>query len=235
LLQRHPHVGLAPRDMDDFVGWAIVGVVMGGRLGSVLLYDADYYIEFPAEIVKVWKGGMSFHGGLVGVWIAALGFCARRGVRPLALLDVLVAVAPVGLFFGRIANFVNGELWGRVTDVPWAVVVPNAGPLARHPSQLYEAVLEGALLFVVLQWIARRCAPGSGVASGVFLLGYGVLRTVVELTREPDAPLIGPFTRGQAYSLPMMIAGVYLLQRAISARARMRDIDAPDNRVETSE
>ncbi len=207
------------RDFDDFMSWAVLGIILGGRLGYVLFYKPAYYLQNPVEIVYVWQGGMSFHGGLLGLVVAVLVFSHRRGFPMLALGDLVAAAAPIGLFFGRIANFINGELFGRVTDVPWAVAFPHGGALPRHPSQLYEAFLEGIALFAVLAVLAHL--PGmtrrTGLLTGVFFLGYGVSRTVVELFREPDAHLgfiVGTLTMGQILSMPMILIGIYLIVRA---------------------
>lgn len=207
------------RDFDDFMVWAVLGIIVGGRIGYVLFYNLGFYVQNPIDILKVWHGGMSFHGGLVGVFVAIAIFSWRRGFSPLALGDIIAAAAPIGLFFGRIANFVNGELFGRVSDVPWAVVFPRGGQLPRHPSQLYEAFLEGLVLFAVLAVLAHR--PGIrtrvGMLTGVFLVGYGLMRTFVELFREPDAHLgfiFGPMTMGQILSVPMVLVGLYLMARA---------------------
>ena len=211
---------ITPEGVDDLLFYVTLGVILGGRLGYVLFYQPDYYAANPLEILYVWRGGMSFHGGLIGVLVATVYFARRAGVPPLEVADLLAAVAPLGLFFGRIANFVNGELWGRVTDVPWAVVFPRAGPDPRHPSQIYEALLEGLLLFVVLQilaWRPRR-PEQQGMLAGVFLLGYGLARSFVELFREPDPQLgylWGGLTMGQILSIPLVVAGLYLLLRAV--------------------
>ncbi len=207
------------RDISDFVTWAVLGIVLGGRIGYMVFYNAAYYLQHPLEALRIWEGGMSFHGGLIGVIVAMVAFSRRRGFSPLALGDLVAAATPIGLFFGRIANFVNGELFGRVTDVPWGVVFPRGGDLPRHPSQLYEALLEGVVLFAILAILAHR--PGvrrrRGLLTGVFLLGYGVSRTFVELFREPDAHLgfiLGPLTMGQLLSIPMVLLGLYLIVRA---------------------
>ncbi len=209
----------SPLDFDDFVVWAVFGIILGGRIGYVVFYNTAYYLQNPLNALKVWEGGMSFHGGLMGVLVAIVVFSWRRGLSPLALSDLVAAAAPIGLFFGRIANFVNGELIGRVADVPWAVVFPHGGELPRHPSQLYEAFLEGLLLFTVLAIFAHR--PGMrarlGFLTGVFLAGYGLARTFVEFFREPDAQLgfiFGQITMGQILSAPMVLLGLYLMVRA---------------------
>lgn len=223
-----------PRDFDDFVVWAVLGIILGGRIGYMVFYNAAYYLQNPLDALKVWKGGMSFHGGLIGVIVAVAIFSWRRGFSPLWFGDFVAAAAPIGLFFGRIANFINGELFGRVTDVPWAVVFPRGGELPRHPSQLYEAFLEGLVLFVVMAILAHR--PGTrartGLLAGVFLAGYGLARSFVELFRQPDAHLgfiLGPITMGQILSAPMILLGIYLIFRArrpaakVTRRARLAE------------
>jgi len=212
-------VAASPQQIDDFVTWATLGIILGGRLGYVLFYRPEYYLSHPAEILEVWHGGMSFHGGALGVILAIFLFCWRQRLEPLAFADRLTSVVPIGLCLGRLANFVNGELWGRVTDVPWAMVFPNGGPLPRHPSQLYQAMLEGVVLFLLLQILVRR--PGlrarRGFVSGAFLAGYAVARSIGELFRQPDANLgflIGGATMGQLLSVPMLLVGIWLMLRA---------------------
>lgn len=207
-----------PLDLEDFVMWAVGGILLGGRLGFILFYNFDYYISHPADMLKLWQGGMSFHGGMTGVTIAILLFSWRRRINPLALGDLAAAAAPIGLFLGRLANFVNGELWGRPTDVPWAIIFPDphALGLPRHPSQLYEAGLEGLLLFTVLFFLARRPAvrERTGMLTGLFLVGYGLCRITAEFFREPDVQvgyLAGGVTMGQILSLPMVLAGLALI------------------------
>lgn len=206
-------------DVDDFLVWATLGVVLGGRLGYVLFYNAPFYLAHPLSVFAVWRGGMSFHGGLVGVLVAMVVFCRRRKIPLLMFSDRVACVAPIGLFLGRLANFVNGELFGRVADVPWAVVFPRGGPQPRHPSQIYEAFAEGALLFAVLMWLAGdvRLRRRPGLICGVFLAGYGVARMIGELFRQPDAHIgfLGyGTTMGQWLSLPLFIGGLYLIVRA---------------------
>ncbi len=208
--------------IDDFVVWATLGIILGGRLGYVLFYKAGYYLANPVEILFVWQGGMSYHGGMLGVALALVLFARRRGIGLLAFSDLVACVAPIGLFLGRIANFINGELWGRASDAPWAVVFPHAGPDPRHPSQLYEAALEGALLFAVLLalWRVARFRERPGFLTGAFLAGYGAARFVVEFFREPDAHLGFLFagaTMGQLLSLPMIVAGLWLMARSPGA------------------
>ncbi len=207
---------LRPVDIDDFVVWAAVGIVVGGRLGYVLFYDLPRFIDQPAEIVAVWHGGMSFHGGFLGTILAMVLFARRRGIPIWSLIDVIAPSVTFGLFFGRLANFINGELWGRVSDAPWAMVFPDAGPLPRHPSQLYEAALEGVVLFVVLRLLIHRYHRLStpGFVAGGFAAGYGAARTFVEFFREPDVQvgyLAGGLTMGMALSIPMIVAGLALM------------------------
>ena len=210
---------LAPDDLDDFVLLATLGVVVGGRLGDVLFYDPSYYFAHPLEIVQIWQGGMAFHGGLLGVLIAAVLFARWKRIPVLALGDLCCAAAPIGLFLGRLANFINGELWGRPSDVPWAMVFPDAGPLPRHPSQLYEAGLEGIVLFAVMALTLR--AGGlrrRGLAFGIFMLGYGIARTVAEFFREPDPQLeklAHGLTMGMVLSAPMIVLGLGFIAYAL--------------------
>jgi phosphatidylglycerol:prolipoprotein diacylglycerol transferase len=221
LLDKPPQV-MTRQAFDDFLLWATLGIVLGGRLGYVLFYRPGYYLENPLEALMVWHGGMSFHGGLIGV-LVAIGLYARaKRVPYFALSDVVACGVPFGLFFGRIANFINGELWGRETDVPWAMVFPGGGPLARHPSQLYQAALEGVALFLVLYVVERAGARHRvGLVSGVFLIGYGCARVIGELFRQPDSFmgfLVAGATMGQLLSTPMILFGIYLVVRARRAR-----------------
>jgi len=202
--------------IDDFLLWATIGVVIGGRLGYVLFYNPGYYLSHPVEILYVWTGGMSFHGGFLGVVVAVVLFSRSLGVHPLRFGDLCALAAPIGLFFGRVANFINGELFGRPTDVPWAMVFPAGGPLPRHPSQLYEAALEGLLLFFILLAVELgtdwRSRPG--LMTGVFVAGYGVSRFIVEFAREPDEHLTDlalGMSMGQWLSLPMILIGLGLI------------------------
>lgn len=218
-LAGHAPVVAGARDVDDFLVWATLGVVLGGRLGYVLFYQPAYYFQNPLAVLAVWQGGMSFHGGLLGVIAATWLFAGRRGIGALAFGDLVACTAPIGLFLGRLANFVNGELFGRATDVPWAMVFPRGGPEPRHPSQLYEAALEGVLLFAVLHLLWRQEAfrRRPGLLGGVFLAGYALARALAELFREPDAYigfLWGGITMGQLLSLPMLAAGAVLIWRA---------------------
>jgi phosphatidylglycerol:prolipoprotein diacylglycerol transferase len=214
LADRPPRL-VARRDIDDFLVWATLGVVLGGRIGYVLFYKPGYYIEHPLEALYLWHGGMSFHGGALGVTIAILCFTHGRRVPVFAFADIIAEAIPIGLFFGRIANFINGELYGRETDVPWAMVFPGGGPVPRHPSQLYETLCEGLLLFLVLLLAEHRGArQRPGFVSGLFLIGYAVARMSGELFRQPDVQLgflVFGTTMGQLLSIPVLIAGVVLI------------------------
>lgn len=203
-------VALSSDDLSDLLFFAVIGVVAGGRLGYVLFYNPSYYFEHPLQIIAIWEGGMSFHGGLLGVVIAATLYCRRRNLPLLLTGDILVTAATVGLGFGRIGNFINGELWGRVTDVSWGVVFPGAGPLPRHPSQLYEAFAEGPVLLLLLLLLHRR-----GVRAGIpffsFFLLYGIFRFLIEFFRQPDPQLgflWGGATMGQLLCLGMVVIGI---------------------------
>lgn len=207
-------------DFDDFIVWVTLGIILGGRVGYVLFYNFAHFTTHPLEILELWNGGMSFHGGFIGTGIAIVLFALRRGVPMLSLSDVVTAVAPIGLFLGRLANFINGELWGRPTDVWWAMVFPNGGPIPRHPSQLYEAALEGVVLFAVLTalvWLGGGLKR-PGLITGAFATGYGVARIVCELFREPDVQLgflWGGLTMGMLLCIPLILVGVVLLAFAL--------------------
>lgn len=202
--------------LDDFLTWGVLGVILGGRLGFVLFYQPEYYLAHPADIVKVWNGGMSFHGGFLGVLAASWLFARKNGLKWLQVLDFIAPLVPLGLASGRIGNFINGELWGRPTDVPWGMVFPGTHDgIPRHPSQLYEAGLEGIVLFLAI-WFYSAKPRRSGQVSGLFLILYGVFRSLVELVRQPDGQvnfLIGEITMGQALSLPMILLGLWLMLR----------------------
>jgi phosphatidylglycerol:prolipoprotein diacylglycerol transferase len=209
-----------PAQLDDLLLWCTLGVVLGGRLGYVLFYNPAYFVANPGQILQLWNGGMSFHGGFLGVVVACLFYGRRHGIGLDELLDLGAASVPIGLGLGRLANFVNGELYGRVTDVPWGVVFPGAGPEPRHPSQLYEALLEGLLLFLAVRVATHvfKVLPRAGAASGVFAIGYGLSRIIVDFVREPDGHigylLGGWLTMGMVLSLPLIAIGVWLSMRA---------------------
>ena len=199
--------------LDVLYTWIFLGLVIGARLGYVIFYDLSSYISHPLEIFAVWHGGMSFHGGLIGSVLAGIWCCKRFKVDPWQVADLVMVTAPIGLGFGRLGNFVNGELFGRVTAVPWGMVFPAGGPLPRHPSQIYEFFLEGVVLFTVL-WIIKDRLKGTGLLTALFVMLYGVLRFFAEFFREPDPQLgfiAGPFTMGQLLSSIMVIAGGALL------------------------
>lgn len=212
--------GIAPEMIDDFMTWAILGVIVGGRLGQVIFYHPLYYLQHPLEALMIWQGGMSFHGGVLGVVLAMVLFTRRRNIPFRAFGDLVCAGIPIGLFFGRIANFINGELWGRATDAPWGVIFPHSGTMElRHPSALYEAALEGGVLFLILSAMIYywRALQYPGWISGAFLLGYGVFRSIAEVFREPDSHiglLLFGTSWGQWLSVPMLLAGVWLMLQA---------------------
>jgi phosphatidylglycerol:prolipoprotein diacylglycerol transferase len=205
--------------MDDFVLWVTIGIILGGRTGYVLFYNLPFFVAHPAEIFELWKGGMSFHGGFTGCVVAVVLFAKSRAIAVLSLGDVTCAVGPIGLFLGRLANFINGELWGRPADVPWAMVFPTGGPLPRHPSQLYEAALEGLLLLIVLAVLVRGGAlKRPGLIIGAFAVGYALTRSFAELFREPDPQLgflWGGLTMGMLLSLPLLLLGIVLIVLAL--------------------
>ncbi|MDK9723849.1 MAG: prolipoprotein diacylglyceryl transferase [Sterolibacteriaceae bacterium MAG5] len=210
-----PWHGIAPAALDDLLFYGVLGVVLGGRLGQVLFYEPGHYLTHPLEILAIWKGGMSFHGGFLGVLAAMALWGRRNGRRFFEVTDFIAPLVPLGLFAGRIGNFINGELWGRVADasLPWAMVFPHVDALPRHPSQLYQAAGEGLLLFALLWWFSARQRP-RGATSGMFLIGYGALRFLAEYFREPDTGIFGwsyTVSMGQWLSLPMILVGVVLL------------------------
>jgi phosphatidylglycerol---prolipoprotein diacylglyceryl transferase len=214
LAGRPPHLA-GRQDVDDFLVWATLGVVLGGRIGYVLFYKPGYYVFHPLEALYVWHGGMSFHGGALGVTIAIVLFTRARKILLFAFSDIITEAIPIGLFFGRIANFINGELFGRPTRVPWGMIFPNGGSMPRHPSQLYEAFCEGILLFLVLfaaERLGARQRPG--IVTGLFLAGYAAARMSGELFREPDVQLgylVFGTTMGQLLSVPLLIAGIAII------------------------
>lgn len=200
--------------LDDLLFYGVLGVVLGGRLGEVLFYNPDYYFAHPGKILAVWEGGMSFHGGFLGVLVAMALFTYQRGLHWLTLMDFIAPLVPPGLAFGRLGNFINGELWGRPTDVPWGMAFPQVDNIPRHPSQLYEFALEGVALFIIL-WLYSRKPRPVGAVSGLFLIGYGCFRFLGEFTRNPDDGIFGYMTfgvsMGQWLSLPMVLAGIAMM------------------------
>ena len=198
---------------DDYITYIIIGIIIGGRLGYVIIYNFKYYINNPLEILMIWNGGMSFHGALIGIIIVTIIFCKNRDSSPFYFLDLVAVTAPIGIFLGRISNFINSELFGRETDVIWSVKFIKIDSLNRHPSQLYEAFLEGILLFLILNYLYKTLSRHSGLISSIFLILYSSFRFLVEFTREPDAQLgfiIFSFTMGQVISIFMFFVGVYL-------------------------
>lgn len=218
-IRRRPDLGWTTQALDDMVFYGVLGVVIGGRLGYVLFYKLGEYLDNPLHVFYVWEGGMSFHGGFLGVILAMLIYARRTGKTWLGITDFIAPFTPIGLGAGRIGNFLNAELWGRPTDVSWAIVFPNVDAEPRHPSQLYEAASEGLLLFLVL-WVFSLKPRPRGAVSGLFLIGYGAMRFAVEYTREPDAflGLLGGLSMGQWLCLPMVLAGIVLLRWSYRAK-----------------
>ncbi|WIM04964.1 MAG: prolipoprotein diacylglyceryl transferase [Candidatus Nitricoxidivorans perseverans] len=214
-----PWHGISPADLDDLLFYGVLGVILGGRLGQVLFYEPAYYLVHPIEILAVWKGGMSFHGGFLGV-LAAMALWGRKaGKTFFQVTDFIAPLVPLGLAAGRVGNFINGELWGRVADaaLPWAMVFPQADAQPRHPSQLYQTAGEGLLLFALLWWFSSRRRP-TGAISGMFLVGYGAARFAAEFFREPDAGIFGQsylVSMGQWLSVPMIVVGFVLLGKSV--------------------
>jgi len=213
---KRPLANLSKKAIDDMVVYAVIGIILGGRIGYCLFYKPEFYLQHPLQILRVWEGGMSFHGGFTGFVLAFYFFCRKYKIQFLALMDLMACVAPIGIGLGRLANFINGELWGRVTDSPLGMVFPHGGLLPRHPSQLYEFMLEGLLLFIIMMILLKKTNLRNrvGVLAGLFCIGYGFGRIICEFFREPDAFLGFLFagaTMGQLLSLPMIAVGVYLL------------------------
>ena len=223
---KRPPALMTPMQVDDFLLWVLGGVILGGRLGYVLFYKPGEYLTHPLEIFKTWEGGMSFHGGLLGVTLAIILYARHIKIDKWYVADLVACAAPIGLALGRLANFVNGELWGRVApDVPWAMVFPGAGDVPRHPSQIYQFALEGVALLVILHvlWRNDRIRSRPGILTGVFWLGYAIFRIVGELFREPDqflGFLVGGATMGQLLSIPMALFGIFCIWRARKVPAR---------------
>jgi phosphatidylglycerol:prolipoprotein diacylglycerol transferase len=219
-IRNNPEAGWSERDLDDILFYGALGVILGGRLGYVVFYQPGYFLTHPTEILSVWQGGMSFHGGFLGVLFAMWLFARKTGKRWLNIMDFIAPMVPIGLGAGRLGNFINGELWGRATDLPWGVVFPKVDALPRHPSQLYEFGLEGVVLFLIL-WIYSAKPRPAGAVSALFLIGYGVSRFVIEFAREPDSFLgvlsLG-MSMGQWLSLPMILAGFWMLRWSLNRK-----------------
>ena len=211
---QQPNQVWTTQQVGDLIFYCALGIIIGGRLGYILFYDCSHFVANPVTVFQVWNGGMSFHGGLIGVAVAAWIFSQRTGKRWMDVTDFIVPLVPLGLGAGRIGNFINGELWGRVTTAPWMMVFPEGGPLPRHPSQLYEFLLEGVLLFIIIWWFSAKTRPRFAV-TGLFLLCYGMFRFMAEFFRQPDPQLgfvvWGWLTRGQELSLPMIVAGALIV------------------------
>ncbi len=216
---------LTSEDLDDFLTWAVIGIIVGGRLGYILFYDFAAFIQNPFRIIEVWKGGMSFHGGLLGVLLAMIVFARKRGFSPFSLFDVIAASAPIGIMSVRITNFINGELFGKPSDLPWAMAFPAGGPLPRHPTQLYEAALEGLIMFALLRVLthAFKRLPQPGFIAGVFILWYAISRIMIEFVRLPDAHigyLAGNWlTMGMVLSIPLALVGIWSIITSNSRNA----------------
>ena len=243
---RKPGAPMAPGHIDDFFTWATIGVIAGGRLGYVLFYNFPKYVASPIDILFLWDGGMSFHGGLIGVVLSIILFCRDRNIDLMRFSDQIAVVAPVGLLFGRLANFINGELWGRATDVSWAMRFPSDPlNLPRHPSQLYEAFGEGLLLFLILLTVTKRTRLAKtmpGLVAGLFFIGYGTARFLVEFVREPDAHLglMAGVSRGQVLSVPMFLFAAWLISQGVRRHngqsvvgmRRLQDLKPPKSEEE---
>jgi phosphatidylglycerol:prolipoprotein diacylglycerol transferase len=219
-------LGISPKNIEDFIAWVIIGIILGGRFGYVLIYDPAKYFASPIEILKTYEGGMSFHGGILGYIFVAYVFSKKYHISFIALTDISAVVTPIAIALGRTANFINSELYGRVTDVPWAVIFPGSDLQPRHPSQLYEAALEGVVLFFILFYAAKHKALGKrGLTSGLFLIFYSIFRSIVELFREPDVH-IGfikyGLTMGQLLCVPMLLLGIYLILQAREDADRLK-------------
>jgi len=227
IIKKFPDIKITKKNIEDFVNIAIIGIIIGGRLVYCLFYDPSKYLSNPIEILKTYEGGMSFHGGLIGLGFSSYLFSRKYKINFLTLADILSMTAPIGLFLGRIANFINGELYGRITDVPWSVIFPNSDMLPRHPSQLYEAFFEGMIIFLVLFYLVFRyqILKFYGLTLGLFLTFYSTSRIIIEIFREPDIHIgfiFDRLTMGQILSLPMLLIGIYLVCLA-SLRASRKE------------
>jgi len=224
---RHSPRGFKVEQLSDILFYAALGIILGGRVGYMLFYHLDEAIHHPWSIFAIWQGGMSFHGGLIGVIVAMWLYARKIGKSLVAMTDLIAPVVPIGLGAGRIGNFINGELWGRVTDLPWGMVFPTGGDMPRHPSQLYEFFLEGVILFLVLWFFSRKERP-AGAVSGLFLVLYGIFRFTVEFFREPDIQIgfvaFGWMSKGQLLSIPMIIAGIVMLLWAYRGKTACSNI-----------
>lgn len=211
---------ISNQNIDDSITWIIVGIIIGGRLGYVMFYDLQYYITQPTKIIAVWDGGMSFHGGVIGTLIAIVAFARKRKIPVMSMFDIVTLCSCVGLFAVRLANFVNAELWGKTTNLPWGIVFPNAGEIPRHPSQIYEAMLEGAMMFAILLWLVvkKNKLQNRGFIAGMWLIIYAITRIIIETVREPDAHIGYIFanfiTMGMILSIPMIAIGVWAVVNA---------------------
>lgn len=219
LIRRNYANEITSKNLDDFISWLVISIIIGGRLGYVLFYDPARYFSEPLEILKTYKGGMSFHGGMIGVIIASFVFCKKNKVNFFSLIDLLAVATPIALFLGRIANFINGELYGRITNVPWAMIFPYSDMMPRHPSQLYEAFFEGIVLFLILSYqvVYKSALKQRGVITGYFLSFYSIFRIMIEFIREPDEKLgyfAQYFTMGQLLSIPMLLTGILFVLKA---------------------
>jgi len=212
--RKQPWRGFTPEQVQDLLFYIVVGIIAGGRVGYVLFYNLDSFFQNPLYLLRIWEGGMSFHGGFLGVALAVILFARKTGKPIFTVGDFVAPLVPPGIFFGRLGNFINGELWGRPTDVPWGMVFPQVDTLVRHPSQLYQLAGEGAGLFILMWWFSRKPRPRMAV-SAMFMIGYGLFRTVAEFFRQPDAQLgiraLGFLTQGMILSIPMILVGVLLL------------------------
>jgi len=217
LKQKNYYLNIKIENFDELIGYLIIGIILGGRIGYVLFYNLNYYLDYPLDIFMLWKGGMSFHGGLLGVIVSCLLFCRSKNLEVFSFLDIIACASPIGIFLGRIANFINGELFGKVTNLPWAIIFPEGGNVGRHPSQIYEAILEGVLLFIIINYFALKKDHliKKGFVSGLFLFFYSIFRMISEIFRAPD-PQVGliifnSMSMGTFLSIFLIMYGIYLM------------------------